>query len=820
MKKLENKVKEICKRLAPHGWRKLLLKHGLDITECDLERELRKKLEKIDRTMKGFEDFSIEGDRGIEPGQPARSLLFHALASPNVNTGADGSPLTVFPTLAELEIVENYVYGITPPSLSKLSSNETEELAIVVFATEYRPAPETVHRKHADVCFSRTGVARVGTMEPLYEPEYRGFLPFVKENDFAFRVLPSRYSAYIAIRKKGSEAEFGPTTLPEVLKKQSMIQGEEVKKDTDRSFWVPVHKLFSGGECLCDDHGNGIEIQLELRAFHFNEKIRHIHSTLHDKEYVGDRKYDTGWNAEDINKDPFTFTERIAHWSDNPDFGSNVLIPFPHNTLIEKGIYQKKPLTFKVPESTRNEKEKVKEEGLDITPFYSSLQFRVHKKVENEDLDQYEVMGRPLPEYIHVRHEVLNNGEDNNLNNMKNEDLMDKIRKGGYESIHYIDFTGDGWIEAVCLELENLITKNYPAYSMIAAPDFFPNCDQRELMEWYTQEVEDSIKNYIWDSGDALPTTLADSRKPVNIKLKNDQGSEVFQKNDDTLTAIISIPYKEIPKGKKIHSPLSTRHSYLPDASSGEFAPGWDVSTDMDKDNTAFFAAYGLGSPFPEDAKLCAALSTFWPAVAPDAARTFAYDKERRQYPTVAPLTDEEIGIIGDLPWDGVPGPKFDKAKQTVEYIHISYADYVENTLQNKFTLSLTGKIDTAEYKARLLAMAYAYKALGLRYYENPDPQKGKFDLYKQKSFWKVLSFLVITSSTNELDIAQAETATILSGTIYRFEVFKPGEEVKSNNFQTVKYKIQERVILFIDGRNILIKNEKSKWEAKNVTDL
>ena len=26
-------------------------------------------------------------------------------------------------------------------------------------------------------------------------------------------------------------------------------------------------------------------------------------------------------------------------------------------------------------------------------------------------------------------------------------------------------------------------------------------------------------------------------------------------------------------------------------------------------------AAYGLGSPFPEDSKLCAALSSFWPAV-------------------------------------------------------------------------------------------------------------------------------------------------------------------------------------------------------------
>ena len=54
-------------------------------------------------------------------------------------------------------------------------------------------------------------------------------------------------------------------------------------------------------------------------------------------------------------------------------------------------------------------------------------------------------------------------------------------------------------------------------------------------------------------------------------------------------------------------------------------------------------------------AKLCAALSTFWPAAAPDATRTM----EPALTPiTVAPLTDEEIGQRpGSIPWDGVHGP-------------------------------------------------------------------------------------------------------------------------------------------------------------------
>jgi hypothetical protein len=96
-------VQAVCQRLAPHGWRELLRRQGLDITADELDRELRKDLADVDRSMAGFEDFAAEGKRGIEPGQPARSLLYHALASPNVLSGAEGEPLAAFPTLAEIQ---------------------------------------------------------------------------------------------------------------------------------------------------------------------------------------------------------------------------------------------------------------------------------------------------------------------------------------------------------------------------------------------------------------------------------------------------------------------------------------------------------------------------------------------------------------------------------------------------------------------------------------------------------------------------------------------------------------------------------------------
>src|SRR5690349_15474701 len=87
---LLDRVKTVCARLAPLGWRELLLAHGVDILATDLRTELLRPLTSIDRHITGFQDFALEGCRGIEPGRPALSLLYHALASPQVVANADG----------------------------------------------------------------------------------------------------------------------------------------------------------------------------------------------------------------------------------------------------------------------------------------------------------------------------------------------------------------------------------------------------------------------------------------------------------------------------------------------------------------------------------------------------------------------------------------------------------------------------------------------------------------------------------------------------------------------------------------------------------
>ena len=171
---LLDKVKAACVRLSRHGWGQLFLAHGLNISAGSLADELMRPL-KVDRSLPGFEDFAADGIRGVEPGKPALSLLYHAFASPNVVANTNGTPLSKFPTPAEIEAVENYIYGVRPPTLEELRRRAgSAPLAVVVFASEYRPASSSVHRLHAEMCFARTGGARIGTAGPEYLPPKRG----------------------------------------------------------------------------------------------------------------------------------------------------------------------------------------------------------------------------------------------------------------------------------------------------------------------------------------------------------------------------------------------------------------------------------------------------------------------------------------------------------------------------------------------------------------------------------------------------------------------------------------------------------------------
>jgi hypothetical protein len=779
---LLDQVKTICNRLAAHGWRDLLLQHGLDITAQDLKAELLKELPNIDRSKNGFVDFAIGGSRGVEPGRPAHSLLFHALASPNITRGANNQDLSAFPSLSEIEVVENYVYGIQPPSLQKLSGQVRDlttqfqegSMAIAVFASEYRPGPETTHKRHADMCFSRTGVARVGTSQALYDSRLRGFLPFDKNDDYAFRVLPVRYSPYIAVQlsrkvlKDRFKDAFGPM-------RNNLADGE----DENRNFWVPLHKLFNGNECI-----QGLDLHVTLKTHHVNEKVKRIHVELEKTpNYPKVQK-------ELLDKPPYRFTADIAEISGNADFGQGLLVPLVHSPLVQAAEHDGKPVVLWVPSNSNSS----------WAPSFL---------IEGEN------GSRHAPEYVHIRHKVVNSR--NLVDVGSDRDVVQITRKGGYEAQHYLDFTGDGWVEVFCPELAAELPRGVPAYSLVTAPDFFPNVDQGELLDWYIHNVPASLRDESWYNPGRqrnLLLTLSDERLAPNIELNYDSATGrfndkyPFRLEDDSVTAIVSLPITgdNISTSFEEQSLTTMRHSYLPDAASGVYAPGWDVSQDNSR-GINHLAAYGLGSPFPEDAKLCAALSAYWPAVAPDAGRSFWWSERGGAFPTVCPLTDEEIGSTGNLPWDGYNGPKLSNTdKDVAEYYKSEYVDYVAKTLEKRFTLSLTGKIDISEYKLRILSMAKTFRSL----------QKLRSNIgTRLKDTWPVLSFKKVQLEDTEVQSAQSQSGETLQGDIYRVEIFRTEQRVNQPDYKHNHVRINDRyVFLSGAGQMTLVKHNGDNWIA------
>jgi hypothetical protein len=752
-------VFELCRsKLVGQGWDELLKKgHGLDIdqpTPADLAKELARPGLAVNRTLAGFSDFSAAGDKGIEPGSPSRSLLFHALASPNVLNRIDGHRLGYFPNLAELDAVENYVFGARPPSLEELlERTEGAELTVVVFASEYRPSGQTCHGLHADMAYSRTGIARVGTAAARYVPELRGFLPESEAGPLVICVSPARYAAYLAVRLKGDDREFRPMRF--------RTSQDLDKPDDQRDFRIPVHKLFAGDECL-----RGLDLTVTYSATHTNEKLYRIHKVI-----LGEKQPKT--------TPPFRFRTGIAALSGAPEHGPGLLVPEPHDKLVEEAVLSGRPLTWPVPPYKPTPRRP--------DPAFSSFEFPG---------------GSGAPEYVHIRTEIRPNQPPFDLNTLPEDQLMARVKAGGYQALHYVDFTGEGWVGVSCPELERVkgvARKPQAAYSLVTAPDFFPSCDQRQLTEWTaSNRVPQSIRKAIWN---IPPDTLADIRLPANLQLDKNP----FDPTEDTVTAVVSL-FGPSGTGQKPTSDDSRRHSHLPDDAAGVFAPGWDVSTDTWKENgqsVQHLAGYGLGSPFPEDAKLCAALSTFWPAVAPDSTREME-PTQGNQSSTVSPLTDQEIGQVGDLSWDGVPGPRLvqDGVKGFVEYASFQHVDYVRNALAGLFTLRLTGRVDAPEYQRRVLAAAFAYLALG---FERTDPHAviDPMKLKEERLRWKMVSFLNVIQGTPELERAKTEAKVDLAGEVYRLE-FIPRGNVRpvEGNVRKKRVDFTERYLLFVDPLN------------------
>ena len=296
----------VAERLVAVGWNEGLGKHGLDL-KAALTRDDEGFAEAlaadlaVDRNVPGFDDFTTAGSRAIEPGKPAASLLYHAMASPFVHPDGTASPgdASQYPTLAELDAVENYIFGLHQLDLSQLRNP-----VIAVLAYEYRTAVRTPHGEHADLAYSRCGVARVGTAAAAYDAVNRGFAG-IDEKD-AIRAVPARYAAFIAEHVK-------PTNNDAIMARQ--------RGDQSRDFALPVHKLFPGPDCLADT-----ELSIRFNEFHRNEKLARVHRE-------GGIRVVDGFDV-----DIFPFVRDSENAGDlvrlQPECASVAVVPIPQDELV------------------------------------------------------------------------------------------------------------------------------------------------------------------------------------------------------------------------------------------------------------------------------------------------------------------------------------------------------------------------------------------------------------------------------------------------------------------------------------------------------
>lgn len=710
---LIDEVQRVCQRLAPAGWRDLLLLHGLDIDARPLADELNRAL-LVDRTIEGFADFSMQGSRGVEAGDPSRSLLYHALASADVTEGADGRLLDDYATGAELETLLNYVYGVSPPTLEQLQTmaGAGATLGVVVFAYEYRPQAGTTHRQHADLCFSRTGIARVGTAPVLYDARSRSFSPLVSDDLHAMRVMPARFSAYIAVQQKGGR---GP--------------GWE-NGDVELDFWRPLHKVFSGSECIA-----GLDLELKLEAMHVNNKLQQFHISRGDE---------ADWFEPDISKPPFFLTEDLAEWADPLVHGSGLNVPLPKARLVEPALYNGQLVSFSVPP------------GAGFNGYI-----------------------------IHKRHQLGDDGSVRDLNNEQDVDAI--VKAGNYRALHYIDFTADGWVKPVCPSLSEHIPICVAAYSILSAPDFYPESGQAPLIEWAQQQA---FPEPIWY---VTLQALSERRLAGNLRLPGGH----FAENDKGITALVSQLSSVSEAGASCISAGTTRPSWLPDSAAGTFSPGWEIASNGGFRPT-YLCAFNLGSPFTEDVRICSAAGGYWPAVTPDSARTF---EPALSKPSVIPLWDSENGQTGATSWDGETGPRLITVNGTpvVEYTAYEYSDYTSNALAGRMSLSVTGQTSREQYQQRILAMHLAYIAVGAITRE----LQGR---------WAVLSFVRMVHPDDALSLAEAQAGVKLEGEVDFFILYRHGAVLTPADFTRRHVEILEWVELFIGADCLLMNRDNSGW--------
>ncbi|RON53958.1 hypothetical protein [Pseudomonas frederiksbergensis] len=676
---LEQDVRNLLDKLLATPWGPVFAKQGVS-AQTEFSTVLT-----VDRTEMGFHDFSMDKASLIQPGDPAASLLYHCLASPVVRP--PDLAQSNYPTQEELDLVENYIY-----SLVDVSDELRNTWVAAVFAYEYREAAGTPHRMHADLVFSRTGIARVGSAPAIYDPVLRSYR-LDAEVAHEVRVMPARYAAFLCERIEGSELDgcyLGPSQFG----------------DSSRQFLVPIVKIFPGLRLDSFTYET-----VELSSYHFTDRLRRLFS-------VGKLP---NIDKADLNRPPYTRSTRNNGLQVNAQAIGATLVVHPQPQPLVREVIVEIKRGKDQPGATTVPAKGPGIEAYNENRRYSTL--RVGQKLFSAGLDYIsaEIIGlvdakvrpflspRNCSEFINMRHRlthVTGTVDDVNITISGSQAFESLLDAGGYDIALYLDDICDGYVNAT-YSINGHVHNVSPAFSVITAPDFFPYVGNLELKKF---------SNNFSEGG---PSALCEGRLGANARMTDpDTGAAVFT-SDDTIVSVVSRGRHRL--GKRHYDRWVDVPTALSDGASNVFAPGWDVTYGRDSVFSApYYHTAGLGSPFVEDAKLCAAANGMWAAASPDASRTF----NRAKTPTAIPLTDEELGLHPESPgaingqtvlgWDGEYGPFLVEAEGAVlvNYSDIMRADYVSNALSNRLVFDKLRAVGGTEMQSRLHAFAIIIEKL------------------------------------------------------------------------------------------------------------
>ena len=389
----------------------------LDLASPNLKDDLIKE-RPIDRSLPGFRDFDSASKVAIRPGDPASSLVYHALASPLVKP--PGAAPDSYPTVEQLEFVENYIWSLSPLAPADVPG----DAMIAVFAYEYRSAPATTHLRQADFVYARTGCSRVGEMPAVWDGSNRCWLNSAP-GDARFAVMPARYAPFLAVPRKRS-----PDGISVLDDKQD--------GDDNRVFLLPIRKLFNGPGCIA-----GCDLKVSFSEYHRREKLRRM------------------FTQSDLEKPPGLDGPPYLRDSNQPDkivtlerVGASLLVSSAPEPLVRLARFPDGSIaSFKVPPRR----------DFPLTHFalnrnnHSSSTFMIItggllKAGLEAFLASFAAVNlrpRNAPEFVNMRHELKRDGSVVDLGQTMASNMYDStLAAGGFQAALFEDSIADGCIAA------------------------------------------------------------------------------------------------------------------------------------------------------------------------------------------------------------------------------------------------------------------------------------------------------------------------------------------------------------------------------------